>query len=441
MKVWNYNMEKATNLIDLKKVLSYYPLNNQDVKQFYINTGTARGIDVELQLTYLFDRVPDAYQQVVFLGHKGLGKSTLIYKVSENLQKQYTVISYSVQDDLNMSTLTFVDVLYSLYMHIYANFEDQLEKNFPNLLEEVKQLWYGTIEKEIVETKSSQLQAEAGIGLSLKILFAKIKAIFQAETLRRDTIRRRVTSNIQDFIDTLNKLIDSCSKYTDKPILVIVDDLEKMTNEDDARRIFIELGMFFREIKLRLLLTAPVSLQYIEGATGCLPNYYTSVVLCPAIKVYTSDRKPCTEGVDLITRIIYARIEDTLIEPSALSLAISNTGGLLRDLFEVIFNASILCQISGQTCIKHEHVLASLYRLQAKYLCAYRETYKSLIQQIAKDPFKPIACSTDFISAVQELFILEYSDQDGRTWRAAHPVIEKYLSGVSLDKEIKIHDE
>lgn len=434
MKVKDIIMKKAVTLEDIRTVCAYFPLNRDDYKQFYVDTTEARGSNMLKRLKYLFGYVPDGYQQVVYFGHSGSGKSTILYQLKLQLHDAYKVICYSVQDDLNMGDMSLVDLLFSIYEHIYLTYKDQFTDSHTKLLQKIYSLWYGVQSTEITEIKTSSTSIEGDIKISLKVLFAYFKNIFQADTIRRKTIRVSVSNKIGEYIQTLNELVKKCEDISGKPILVMIEDIEKVLNKEDAKSIFVDFGMFFRDMKLRLLLTAPIFLKYTEDVTNSLTNYFTSLEECPTIKIAERDGSDFGEGIETLRKIIYARVEESLIDRDALTLAVKNTGGLIRDLLDIIMNASLNCLIRSGCIIDTSDVQRAINRRQSLYLNVFSGDDKNIevVKKIYADPDLTLSNDANFMHMVRSLIILEYCDSDEKQWRGIHPLIVSYLKNKHL---------
>lgn len=427
MKVCD-NMEKANNLSSLRVICRYYPLDTEDLMKFYIDTTEARGINMLEELSLSFDYIPNVYQQVLYLGHAGSGKSTLLYQLEQKMKTTYRVIRFSIQDLLDINNLTIVDLLYGIYERVLFECKDQVDDEI-DLLNRVYNTWYSSFSKEEIVTSEADisLKSEAGMGISAKIfsLFTKLTSTLKIGTSDREKIYSEVSRNITDYIDLLNELILTIKEKIGKPILLMIEDLEKITDTNKANEIFILHGGYFHDINLHMLLTAPIYLKYSLDYKNIISQDFTDAVMCPMIAVTDMNYEPFEIGINVMRKIVLARINSELIDDSALNLVIMYSGGVLRDLFSMLTQASKYSQQNGRNKITDEDIKSSFCRLKEVYQCVIRNEYVELLKKIYENPQGLIGESDkQFFNLMRSDVIIEYN---GIQWRGIHPAVIAYL--------------
>ena len=234
-------MNKATKISEIVQTCRYYPLDNDNLAKFYIDTSKARGVDVLGRLKNVFELIPNIHQQVLFLGHIGAGKSTLLYQLEKSLENEYKVIRFSVQQLLDTETITFADLLCVMYERILNSCGSSIEHK-KDKLEEIYNSWHQTVIKEsenIIEGNLT-VTGEAGIGFKTKLvnLFAKLTSAIKVGAKNRTIIRETIENDILDYIHMLNELIQIINDSESKPLLLMFEDLEKIPKKN-AEDIFI----------------------------------------------------------------------------------------------------------------------------------------------------------------------------------------------------------
>lgn len=429
MKLWEDKMDKAKILDDVNFTCAYYVLSSDNLNSFYVDTDKARGGHMLNELRQNFVYRDGIYQQVLYMGHVGSGKSTLISKFGEFMQNNYHVVKFSIQDLLNSEDPSFSDLLYALYYMIFSEFKDRLNKIDKKLLFEIYNRWNATITVEEEERKSADIDVEAGINLKLGGLFSKISNSLKMNSENRKTIKSTVSANVTDYINSLNKLLDACSKISDKPLLFIIDDLEKRMTEESAREIFINRGGLFKDIRLRVLLTAPILLNYVPERTTVLQQNFTSIVKCPMIMVTNSDGNKNTLGIETLKEIIYKRVDKTLIDDKALEDAILFSGGVLRDLLKMMRDAACQAAIQGDAKICITHIEMAKQQLQSDYENVFRSSYLNVVKDIYINSRRPIDDEHIFLKLISAGIIIEYN---GKQWKGIAPAIVNYLKEQGL---------
>lgn len=432
MKVRDMMLIPATNLYEMRVNFRYFPLDSNDLEKFYVDDSEARGAQVLQQLNYSFLRIPGVYQQVAYFGHIGSGKSTMLYQLEKQLCTEYRVIRYSVQEKLDIDSIALVDLIYSMYNQIFNAFSDQCSDDL-DIYREVYDTWYSTISVENCEERKATIEASAGIKLNLKALFANITNIFCTGTSQRKRVYDEVNRNISSYITLLNKLIDAYTKPNDKPILVMIEDVEKARDKEKIREVFVSHSAYFKDLKLNLLITAPIFLRYTPDYNEIIQSNFTVTVVCPMIRVANRDHSEYDKGIQLVTDIVNARIDNSVwtpIDPVDLKSLILQTGGVLRNTFEVIAKAALFSQIAGKDTIDHDSIQRALNELKGDYINSLRVVYFDLIKKFYEKPQNILDDDDDsdaFLNLIKSGVLLEYVDDAGR-WIGVHPVVVDILS-------------
>jgi hypothetical protein len=171
--------------------------------------------------------------------------------------------------------------------------------------------------------------------------------------------------------------------------------------------------------------------------------YFDHVVL-PMPRVFNLDGSPCELGRTVIREIIARRVRDGLINDSALEELIVKTGGVLRDIFEVIPIAAQAAKsqeargVQQQAVVNVDNIRYGLSRLKNKYARAisvinlpdpWRDqvTIDSLFERLRSLRGK----FTEFLPSDPQTMILLQSraiiEYNGQRWFALHPLVSEML--------------
>jgi len=288
MKVRDY-MEKATNLTELRATCRYYPLDTNELANFYVDTFAARGYDIVQRLKLNFEFIPNIYQHVLFLGHRGSGKSTLLYQLEQELKSIYKIIRFSVQEEVDISRMDIVDLLFMMYERVLNTCSETIKNTTNNekIFKGILKNWYAVVENtvgsEYTNEVSLEVEASAGIVTQIINLFTKLHGAFKFGTSERTSIQNIVKNKINEYIAQLNDLVRIASQAEGKPILIMFEDLEKIPQES-AFELFVDQSKFIPDIKVHMLLTTPIYFKYHNNITVkysfCFRTKICSVVLC-----------------------------------------------------------------------------------------------------------------------------------------------------------------
>lgn len=422
-------MDKAKNLAEIRRTCANYPLDRDELTHFYVDTSKARGVDMLTRLTKHFDYVPNIYQQVLYLGHRGSGKSTILYQLEQKLNSVYEIIRYSVQEMLDIKNLTLVDLLFSMYeriFFIYANIIKDDDSDY-EIINTIYEKWYSATKIEEETHKKSTISVDFGgeVKPSIKIakLFAKLNTAFRFNTSEKEIVLTNVKNSIPDYILYLNQLIELISKKVGKPLLFMFEDLEKISRPS-AQTLFLDQAKYIPMIKAHLLLTTPIYFKYSMEFRRDTMQYFPDTERCPMISLTDAQKNKNEYGYKTMKEIVYARVQENLIDEDTLELAITYSGGVIRDLFAIIREASLSSEINGKLNISKEDIENAFVAFQETFSDIVHDVHIPVIENVYQNPQGPICTSDLLIELMCAEVIIEYN---GEQWRGVHPAVSAYL--------------
>ncbi len=434
------NMKKAETLAEVCVTCRYFALDNDDLLKFYVDTSAARGKNIIESLKSYFNVLPEVFKQVLCLGHAGCGKSTMFYQLERSLNSSYNVIRFSVQDTLDMKNITFADLLCAIYQKVFEYCSPFLHDTAK--LKQAYETWNSTItiNREAQTSAEIGVSAEAGMGFSGKFLklLTNLTSSLKMVAEDRTQIQTEIKRHMPMYVDLLNELIDECNQVLDKPILLMIEDLEKILNIESVTDIFVQQVGYFHKIKLNFLLTAPISLKYSSDYRAITQPNFSREFVYPMIAISDPVRKEQPNenalfdykdneiGRAILKKIVYARVSDGLIVDDALELAISYSGGVIRDLLQLISSAASDSKDLGKEKIDENDINDAFISLQNRFHDLLRTSAIAVIKAIYKNPYGIIddEYSTQFFKLLKNEAIIEYN---GKQWKGIHPAVLKCL--------------
>ena len=393
-----------------------------------MDDSKARGTQLLRGLQLSLSRIPGMYQQVVYFGNTGSGKSTMLYQLEQRLRSEYRVVRYSTFTALDVNKVTIVDVIYSMFSQVFNAFSDQYSVK-AETYKKIFETWFSVVRREDISETKCDFTAEAGIKANLKVLFANIKNLFSTGNTHRVVAYDEVKRKIPEYIGLFNELIAAYTNPGDLPILIMIEDIEK-SNISDLQELYFNHSIYFKQFKVDMLLTAPASFRYTPGFNEVLQNNFTGTMVCPMLKVKERTGAPFLEGIKVVKDIITTRIDANchLIDEDAIDFVISYSGGVLRDAFELINVASLSSELVSQQCITDNDVKRAINRLRSSYLNVLRTGYFQLIQDIYRDPDVILDDSIELLEMIKSGILLEYMDDDLSLWLGVHPIVIDILT-------------
>ena len=406
-------MPKATNLIEAYNNFVVEPLKTEEeFRDFYVE----RPKNAPSPIEELKDRIEnaDSAKKYLFLGFRGCGKSTELNRLFQLLDKdRFLIVRYSIRE-LDVSDFDFRDFFGSMALKIYdiaekeIKLENDIKDDFLDFMMHITK-----VSEEDV-TKYSEM----GISFSNFIL---LKLGREAKT--REYIRKELETKISDLIQKLNWLTMEVETKTEKRIVVIVDDLDKLTRVKQAEDFFYKNYGLLIQPKCFVIYTFPIPLTFNPYYENVRPAFDDDIIL-PQLPVKSKDGKRVNENnFNFYKELVEKRMDLDLVEENALKEAIVSTGKT-SEFISIMRDAAIKAYRNENEKITIEEVGKALEKLRRTYDRTLTEAHKKRLLEIydkkeARDDDISDSTSRDLLFS---LTAVEYEDEEGR-WCDINPLL------------------
>jgi hypothetical protein len=448
--------EPATSLADVYKTLSPEPLmTSPEIEAFYRGgINDVRGGDKVDQMALGLGRSWRANFYKAFLGgHPGVGKSTEMTRLVEQVRGQFRAIRFQVTKDLDPGSFKPFDVLLLMMIRAVEETaklvsEGGAGKSLPEgLLQQVIE-WFAREETTLTRSVKTGVEGSAGIGppansLLHKVigLFATVKGEIKYAADRSKEIIEYRLKRVSDLIDLVNKLLNECNhvlrEATNCEWLFIGEEFDKLGIPVSlVEDFFLNYANIFGDIQAHVIFTIPIVLVYSERATQ-LPCPVERRHILPDTPVFDRDHKECKEGRAALREILVARVSPKLFGPSQMNRFIVASGGNQRDLFTMVSQAAdfSLLQHPVREKIGKAEADRAINQLRTDYTrklgvgpydpaqLTYAQKADRLVAVYKRDPGHdipdPVLYSLLNARAVQEF--------NGERWFGVHPLVVDVL--------------
>jgi len=408
-------MPKATNLIEAYNNFVVEPLETEEeFEDFYVE----RPKNAPSPIEELKDRIENAEsaKKYLFLGFRGCGKSTELNRLTRLIDKdRFIIVSYSIKDELNVSDFDFRDFFASMALKIYDAAERENVELQPDIKADFRDFMMDITKVSEEDVTKSR---EAGISFSKLIHF---KLGREAKT--REYIRKELETRISDLIQKLNWLTMEVENKSTKNIVIIVDDLDKLTRVEQAEDFFYKNYGLLIQPNCFVIYTFPIPLTFNPYYENVRHAFDADIIL-PQLPVRSKNRKKKNEeNVNFYKRIVDKRMELDLIEVNALEGAILSTGKT-SEFISVMRDAAIKAHRNEREKITNEEVGNVLEKLRRTYDRTLTEAHKKRLLDIYDKQEARDENTSDFISRdlLFSLTAVEYEDKEGR-WCDINPLL------------------
>jgi len=428
--------QKAKTFSEVIDVFTPAPLNN-DNWNFWQDTDEVREtVVIPTIIEKLKQSVTKKPIKILFCGHRGCGKSTELNRISRKMKNQFEIVSESIE----RYPLHAIDHRLVLYFcaEILLETAERIELDLQDREKDTLLGWFD--EKSIQDVREQGYNVDVHTGAGIKILNL-IKAGFSGKIFRASETREQslkfVLDRMDRYMDGLFVISEKIRQKTKKPLLLIIENLDKINNLEQGRKIFIENSKIFGNLPFHAIFTFPIGL-WLDPKSNLTADYDNPEILPmipvnPPPSIIEQGEQKAEKGRDCLRSLFYKRVEQSedLIDSEPLDLLIVKSGGVLRDFSYLIRESCILAQITKSDKIQKNHVEMILNKLQQQYetfLGEFEEFKVSdildQINQFRKGPLVGADHTEIFKHLLQNLCILEYN---GERWHDLHPLIRNYM--------------
>ena len=449
-------LQPATSLGDVYKTLSPEPLlTPEEIQAFYRGQlNTVRGDDKVSRLALGLNRAFGGnYYKAFLMGHPGVGKSTELTRLIQQVEDTYCPIRFSATTVLDPANFKPFDVL----LLMMAEIAERTAKpkahggagQKPSDLR-IKEIWdWFATEKEIL-TEATHIGAEAAAGAGVSSdswwakalgLFGKIKGEMKyASDRKREVVEYRL-NRLSTLIELANRLLSECNQIlkekTSKEWLFIGEDFDKPgIPVAQVEGLFLTHANIFKELSTHLIFTIPIALGYSQQAVQ-LPFPSDRLFSIPDTPVFHPDHTVHAEGRAAVQAVLEARIVPDLFDENQMTQLIVASGGNIRDLFALVSNAAdnALLEQSSNTKISFVHTEAAIDTLRVEYTrrlgdspydqeqLPYDKKAERLFSIYKGDP-NAIVPDSILYSLLRSRAVQEFN---GRGWYGVHPLVVDIL--------------
>jgi hypothetical protein len=357
-------LQPATTLEEVHKTLSPEPLMTPgEIAAFYrpelneVRGGDQIG-DMALSLE---DSWGAGFYKGFLMGHPGVGKSTELTRLVEQVSTRFRALRFQVTKELDSGSFKPFDVLLLMMIRVVEETRKPVDEGgagappSEGLLRDVE-TWFTREEATVTEGRKTEIQVGAGIGppadsvwTRVLGLFANLKGEFKYAADRSIKKVEYRLERLSDLIDLVNRLLNECNR-----LLRDATGCDWLFIGEEFDRPAIRTGLvedFFRnysniiaEIQAHAIFTIPIALVYSERATQ-LPCPRDRMHIVPDTPVFDRKHEEYRAGRAALREALEARVSPQLFGRGQLNRLIVASGGNLRDLFTMVNQAARLARL------------------------------------------------------------------------------------------------
>jgi hypothetical protein len=299
-------------------------------------------------LIFTFEGSVLPYEYVYVAGQSGVGKTSALNFLcsDEEISKQYDVLSIYANEHISSNT-NEIDVILLLMQLGYKIIEKepQLSKIFADGLDKIKNKIAGKYSEEStesvkdIETRDFGLGFKIGLPTFLNFFSAgfDLKANLKNDKETQKVIKHYFSFSKEDLKKMIDKMTEKYQEIHHKSLLVIFHDLERMTDYEAIKTLFLENRQYFQQTHCRKIISLPAALIAENTFTEPKELFALKVAENP-MSSSAEDRALIEQTYQKFRKLALVRIDDSveLIHEDALRKAFELSGGVVRQYIQLI---------------------------------------------------------------------------------------------------------
>lgn len=394
----------------------------------YVNWQEEVGLeDVKRSLVNAFARAGDHTITRLLSGHRGVGKTTELFRVAERLRQGVRGNTYFVsmlrgEQWLDLEDIRAEDVIFQVIRQLVSDLTSQSEFG-------VTRQRAGEWGKAIIEWLK---QAQVDVGGDWLSVSLTLKDFPSGRSGFREMLRGQLPS----LIDRVNdELLSPATQHLARTginggVVLIVDDLDRIPQQPlpdrpgvtNQEQLFLHEGALLRSLSCDMLYTIPIELAYSPAQNQLVNTYGGPILSLPVIPVRNEQGQPEESGRAALRQIYEHRVtnaggrdEHVFADEALIERALDSTGGHVRSLF--ILLRTLLDQTDALPfdAAAVDRALANLRRDMRRSLDAHGLT---IIEQVAQTESK--LDDPEFAQLLRGGYIQAFMDNVD-DWYRPHP--------------------
>ncbi|MCP4347593.1 MAG: hypothetical protein GY795_18975 [Desulfobacterales bacterium] len=274
----------------------------------------------------------DKYTKALVAGHIGVGKSTELLNMEDELETDYFVMYLSVSTEIGSHNSNSLTVLIMLLYKIIKTWGEQTvyipPKIIKNIVNVLKQLTIKHEGRELFTFREIDIHNYNQLISYLEQILNQITLLF----IPRFALR---TADISDLVIVTEIIIKEMEKKTGKPLLIIIDDLDKITDDDAALDFFMLHSKAWLRLPCAIIATLPFDMYFHERIHE-IELLWGDINILDPLDVPLEDSENSGDfSFNFYSELLREIGATKLFPPNAVKRLAINSGGIIRDFIRL----------------------------------------------------------------------------------------------------------
>jgi len=409
---------------DLKQVIRFFdptkPLSNvEELRVWYVERAdTPRG-----RLRILLETQEEP-QKVLFVGHRGSGKTTELNKLALELEAGFHTIGFNALEITGRTSPEYEDLMLAISTRVTRYcIEEKLIRR--PIAEPAERLWkdlYGWWQRLVAGQEFKPAKPEENVGVKLQTILGQLELGVRQSSRTREDIKNLLNQQMPELIQRLNWVIEQAEADRARKLLIVVEGLDKVDLEA-AGNIFRDHAQTITAPKAHMIFTFPLALRHSDDFNTVRLSF-PEVRFLHNFRTHHADGEADDAGLGALHRIVEARADLGLFEDGALDLLLRSNGGIPVWLVVLVRSAALYALERGSGRISVEDAENAVKELRHDTLAPLSPKDRETLRSRHRD--RRLARDSSHQRLIYLGSLIEY--QNGAPWCDAHPVLWPVLN-------------
>ena len=388
----------------------------------------------------------------ILVGQPASGKSSELTKLASELSSRYNalVVRFDMTDNADVERANPVEVIFMMGVAVFKVAADELPKDRQpdRTLLEALSSGLETLVHTHTENKQFSVDLEklltglvvfggaalagpvgAAAGFAgaeaVRGFIGKIVPFRFSSGTNEDVVRKiEVEPQVEEMIDSLNSIIDDVRTKAKRPLVLIVDGLDKLRDRDVVSINFLE-KKFLNGPKCNVLYTGPLDLYYSPEFGEVRARF----PIVPFSHVKLRDRddpgKPDKHGPKVLREVVRRRLESVKMEledvfaGGALNALINGSGGVMRDFIRLVQASALQAEVANKDRIGKREAATALNELRRQFMAQITPEYQRVLDEVREKHRRVAGKECDLL--LRNNIVLSYVNDD--IWYDVHAAL------------------
>jgi len=304
--------------------------------------------------------------RVLCVGQTGIGKTTELLRAAGDLDAEFAVVLPPIDRMLDLALLGWHDIMAFSCLWAAAQFQEAGESAAALRLAEV--IGGEKTRPNPLYSALTRLTVHPAMVREVHVGVMPEPSPLQRFRNEHSAIKQRIAKGPAQVADLCRQAVAEIEGAVGKPLVVLVDGVEKVTMKV-ARRLFYEEARLAFELPFRMAIVAPYGVLHDEMSAD-LGDFFSAEPLVLRAMSCLEDEP---EGREFFRAMLRTRGGRELMAAEALELAIDSSGGMPRQLLTIVSNAARLAVVENQASIPLDLMVRGRERAMERFFYALRE--------------------------------------------------------------------